>query len=167
MWNLILMLRIMQKISFNTMWQVDCLNMVDKRQTRLWSLCKKKRRVQICICECIYELMERLPAGCMYLWALVSLIVLARFQWIFNALREGLHRIQKPRRKGGQRESVHANLHSHKHTASRVKAHVCGCVQIHRPAAVGGERSSDKQLCCYKGGRKSIKRDNKIAIEFL
>jgi len=34
-------------------------------------------------------------------------------------------------------------------------------------AAVGGEGYSDKQLPCCKGGRKSIKLDNKIAIEFL
>lgn len=38
---------------------------------------------------------------------------------------------------------------------------------IKRCAAVGGEGYSDKQLPCYKGGRKSIKLDNKIAIEFL
>lgn len=34
-------------------------------------------------------------------------------------------------------------------------------------AAVGGEGYIDKQLPCYKGGRKSIILDNKIAIEFL
>lgn len=38
---------------------------------------------------------------------------------------------------------------------------------IKRGAAAGRESYSDKQLLCYKGGRKSIKLDNKIAIEFL
>lgn len=34
-------------------------------------------------------------------------------------------------------------------------------------SAVGGTAHNDKQLPCYKGGRKSIKLNNKIAIEFL
>lgn len=38
---------------------------------------------------------------------------------------------------------------------------------IKRGAAEGGEGYIDKQLPCYNGGRKSIKPDNKIAIEFL
>lgn len=48
-----------------------------------------------------------------------------------------------------------------------VFACACDHVLARIPAAVGGESNSDKQLCCYKGGRKSIKRDNKIAIEFF
>lgn len=48
------------------------------------------------------------------------------------------------------------------------RTHKCTTiVRKHSPAAVGGDSNSDKQLWCYKGGRKSIKRDNKIAIEFL
>lgn len=34
-------------------------------------------------------------------------------------------------------------------------------------SAAGGEGHSDKQPLGYKGGRKSIKLDNKIAIESL
>lgn len=34
-------------------------------------------------------------------------------------------------------------------------------------SAVGETAHNDKQLPCYKGGRKSIKLNNKIAIEFL
>lgn len=66
------------------------------------------------------------------------------------------------------------------HICSKTDARVCTYVHTwthtqmhynrthkHSPAAVGGDSNSDKQLWCYKGGRKSIKRDNKIAIEFL
>jgi len=55
-----------------------------------------------------------------------------------------------------------------------VQGNQCSAIMLEKPlllikrcAAVGGEGYSDKQLPCYKGGRKSIKLDNKIAIEFL
>lgn len=69
------------------------------------------RRVQICICECIYALIKRLPVGWLYLWGLVSLIVLARFRWIFNAIRE--KGFLEPKRKGGQRENVAGNTRTY------------------------------------------------------
>lgn len=34
-------------------------------------------------------------------------------------------------------------------------------------STIGGTAHNDKQLPCYKGGRKSIKLNNKTAIEFL
>lgn len=67
----------------------------------------------------------------------------------------------EPRRKEGQRQNVAGNSHSLEHLCAHIHT------STHGPAAVGGESNSDKQLWCYKGGRKSIKRDNKIAIEFL
>lgn len=54
--------------------------------------------------------------------------------------------------------------HSNQHSAVTPEEPITG----YKPSsAVGGEGYSDKQLPCYKGGRKSIKVDNKIAIEFL
>lgn len=54
-------------------------------------------------------------------------------------------------------------------TTTQTQAHVrYGThAQMHGLAAVGGKSNSDKQLWCYEVGSKSIKRDNKIAIEFL
>lgn len=45
---------------------------------------------------------------------------------------------------------------------------MCLLTRAHtQPWSSGRRKHSDKQLWCYKGGRKSIKPDNKIAIEFL
>lgn len=82
-------------------------------------------------------------------------------QW---ARREWLPKAQEKRE---QSENVPSNSHSHKHRHKCAHAHTHNHGLTRSPAAVGGESNSDKQLRCYKGGRKSIKRDNKIAIEFL
>lgn len=99
--------------------------------------------------------------GRLYLWGLVSPIVLAQFLWIFNGLWE--KSFVEPRRKKGKVKMCPV--------FAQIQAHECVCTCNHvftrSPAAVGGESNSDKQLRCYKGGRESIKRDNKIAIEFL
>lgn len=73
------------------------------------------------ICECIYAVIKRLPVGWLYLWGLVSLIVLARFRWIFNGLGE--KGFLEPKRKGGQRENVPSNSHSHRHTGTIKRTH--------------------------------------------
>lgn len=65
-----------------------------------------------------------------------------------------------------RRTRVQGRTHTDAHTRTHAQTHY-NRAHKHSPAAVGGDSNSDKQLWCYKGGRKSIKRDNKIAIEFL
>lgn len=62
----------------------------------------------------VYALIKVFPKGWLYLWGLVSLIVLTQFRWIFNGLRE--KGFLEPRREGGQRENVPGNSHTHRRT---------------------------------------------------
>lgn len=76
------------------------------------------------------------------------------------AQKEGLAR--NPREKGEKKLQLRLTI-----TQTQTHIHYQMHTQMHGPAAVGGESNSDEQLQCYKVGSKSIKRDNKIAIEFL
>lgn len=143
--------------------QTDNFTVFYTRQTQSWKVFVKRRCASMC--ECIYALIKRLPVGWLYLWGLVSLIVHAQLPWIFNVIREkGLLELE---REGGQKENVPGNSQqTHACARTHAQTHYNRACK-HSPAAVGGDSNSDKQLWCYKGGRKSIKRDNKIAIEFL
>lgn len=95
---------------------------------------EKKCANMYLICECIYAVIKRLPVGWLYLWGLVSLIVLARFRWIFNGLGE--RGFLEPKRKGGQRENVPSNSHSHRHR------HTCTIKRTHRALQQWEERAT-------------------------
>lgn len=113
------------------------------------------------VSESICALIKKLPVGRLHLRGL--------FLWWFLRGSDEYSLDSERMTSGAQEERGHSenvpNSDSHKNRFLRMC--VCVCNHVRSPAAVGGESNSDKQLCCYKGGRKSIKRDNKIAIEFL